>query len=87
MRDKKYTITDYDENEYECTPTDMANFFIQTRGFPSILNLGEEIAGEGQSGGRYVTEMAKQLEETIVDDIGIDEYRHLMDVLTGKVSA
>ena len=86
MRDKKYTITDDEGNEYECTPEDMASFFRQARGFPSILYLGE-IAGEGQSGGRFVTEMAKQLERAIVDDIGVEEYHHLMDVILEKVSA
>jgi hypothetical protein len=74
------------ESEYECTPEDMASFFRQTRGFPSILFLGE-IAGEGQAGGRYVSEMARQLERAIVDDIGAEAYRHLMDVILEKVTA
>ena len=84
MDNKKYTITDDEENEYECTPKDMANFFIQARGFPSFLYLGSEIAGEGQMGGRFVTDMAKQLEQTIVDDIGIEEYSSLMDKILGE---
>tara|TARA_R110000824_G_scaffold95946_2_gene230253 strand:+ start:185 stop:445 length:261 start_codon:yes stop_codon:yes gene_type:complete len=86
MRDKKYTITDDEGNEYECTPEDMASFFRQARGFPSILFLGK-MAGEGQSGGRFVADMAHKLEQAIADDIGVEEYRKLMDVILEKVRA
>tara|TARA_R100000808_G_scaffold10990_1_gene28712 strand:+ start:8686 stop:8946 length:261 start_codon:yes stop_codon:yes gene_type:complete len=82
IQDKKYTITDDDGAEFELTPRDMADFHRQRRGFPSILFLGE-IAGEGQAGGRYVSEMAKQLERVIIDDIGEEPYFRLMDVLLG----
>ena len=86
MTDKEYTVTYYVE-EGECdvklTINDMASFFVQTRGFPSILYLGP-LMGEGQSGGRFITECAKQLEGLIVEDLGIDEYRKQMDKILGK---
>tara|TARA_R110002020_G_scaffold2899_5_gene13436 strand:+ start:1620 stop:1895 length:276 start_codon:yes stop_codon:yes gene_type:complete len=88
---KEYEIeTDWDEYgeciEYNLlTIQDMASFIEQTRGFPSILFLGP-LAGEGQSGGRFISDCAKELERQIVDDLGKDEYFRQMDILLGKVS-
>ena len=82
---KKYTVTYDDEGpvEVELTINHMAEFFIQTRGFPQILRLGP-LAGGGQSGGRFITDCAKQLEALIIEDLGIDEYRNQMDKILGK---
>ena len=86
MTDKEYTVT-YDDEEgpvdVKLTINDMADFFVQRRGFPSILTLGP-LMGEGQSGGRFISNCAKQLEGLIVDDLGIDEYRNQMDIILGK---
>jgi hypothetical protein len=57
---------------------DLAKFHIQRRGFPSILNLGP-LSGEGQSGGRYVTEAAHKAENAFVDKLGINKYQTVMD--------
>ena len=43
MTDKEYTVTYYDEEgpvEIKLTINHMADFFVQARGFPSILTLG-----------------------------------------------
>ena len=56
---------------------DLASFFIQTRGFPTILKLGN-VYGEGQSGGREVTEMAHKVENEFVEKYGIENYREKM---------
>jgi len=83
---KHYTITYGDMvdgyDQVELTIDDLASFFKQIRGFPSILYLGS-LAGEGQSGGRFVTDVAKQLEEHIIDDLGVEEYTQQMDILMG----
>jgi len=81
---KEYEIETGDEYSL-LTIQDMANFFFQARGFPTILYLGS-LAGEGQSGGRFITDCAKELERQIVDDLGMDEYCRQMDILLGKVS-
>jgi hypothetical protein len=87
MTDKEYTVTYYDEEygqvDVKLTINHMADFFVQSRGFPSILCLGS-LMGEGQSGGRFITNCAKQLEGLIVEDLGMDEYRNQMDELLGK---
>jgi len=86
MTDKEYTVTYYDGEgpvDVKLSIYDMASFFVQKRGFPTILTLGP-LMGEGQSGGRFITECAKQLEGLIVEDLGIDEYRKQMDKILGK---
>lgn len=86
MTDKEYIVTYYDGEgpiEVKLTINDMASFFVQRRGFPSILYLGS-LMGEGQSGGRLITDCAKELEGLIIEDLGIDEYRKQMDELLGK---
>lgn len=86
---REYEIeTDWNEygdciRETSLTIEHMASFFKQSRGFPSILFLGP-LAGEGQSGGRFIAECAKELERAIVDDLGKDEYIRQMDILLGK---
>jgi len=74
----------YEVDDTELTIENMASFFRQTRGFPSILFLGP-LVGEGQSGGRYITECAKDLERQITADLGEAEYFRQMDILLGKV--
>ena len=72
---KKYTLGD------------MKDWFIQIRGFPSILYFGKgknQIAGEGQSGGRYVTENVHEVENAFVEKLGEEEYKRKMDKLMGK---
>ena len=75
---KKYEIELENGIFEEFTIEDLASLFRQMRGFPSILYLGA-ISGEGQSGGRIVTEIAKELERLIIEDIGVEEYTKLMD--------
>jgi hypothetical protein len=56
---------------------DLANFFIQARGFPTILKLGN-VYGEGQFGGREVTELAHEVENKFVEKYGMENYRERM---------
>ena len=71
-------------DEYiELTIKDLRDFFISSRGFPSILNIGV-LSGEGQSGGRFITDIARTLEAEIVKDIGLEEYKRQMDKLMGR---
>ena len=72
---KKYTLND------------MRDWFILTRGFPSILYFGKgknQISGEGQSGGRYVTENVHEVENAFVEKLGEEEYKNKMDKLMKK---
>jgi hypothetical protein len=89
-KNKKYKIgIDYNEDldEYSefvtLTIEDLSDFFYQVRGFPTILRLGD-LMGEGQSGGRFVTEVAQKLEAEIIKDIGFEEYKKQMDKLMGN---
>jgi hypothetical protein len=69
------------------TLKDMRDWFFQIRGFPSILFFGtgkNRIAGEGQSGGRFVTEVVHRAENAFVEKLGVDEYTKRMDKLMGK---
>ena len=69
---KKYTLKD------------MRDWFVQTRGFPSILVLGKgknQISGEGQTGGRIVTNVAHRVENKFVAKLGKEEYIRRMDKL------
>ena len=69
------------ENYYDLE--DMAKWYIQIRGFPTILFFGKgenQVIGEGQSGGRFVSEIAKQAEDLFIEKLGIDEYQKIMDL-------
>jgi len=82
---KKEDFVIVDGKKY--TLGDMKNWFIQIRGFPSILYFGKgksQIAGEGQSGGRYVTENVHKVENAFVEKLGEDEYKRKMDKLMEK---
>jgi len=68
------------------TMKDMKDWYVQIRGFPSILVFGKgknEIMGEGQSGGRAVSQIAKEAESRFVEKYGIDGYTAKMDKLMG----
>jgi|SRR3990172_1879187 len=85
MTDKEKTYAVVDGKRY--TLDDMRDWFYQTRGFPSILFFGKgknKIAGEGQSGGRFVTERVHQAENEFVAKLGVDEYKKKMDRLMKK---
>ena len=77
IKKSKDTVT-VDGKEF--TMKDLKDFFIQTRGFPTILRLGD-VYGEGQSGGRYVTEMAHKVENAFVEKYGEEEYKKKMGKL------
>lgn len=69
------------------TMKDMKDWYVQIRGFPSVLVFGKgknEIMGEGQSGGRAVSGIAKEAESRFVEKYGIDGYTEKMDKLMGK---
>lgn len=86
MSYKKYEIEYYDEDIAQIKKLsilDLSKFFKQCRGFPSILCIGG-ICGEGQSGGSFVSGIAKNLESKIIEDVGIDEYKEKMDKLMKK---
>ena len=61
---------------------DMRDWFVQIRGFPTILRIGKQL-GEGQRGGRLISELAHRVEDAFVEKFGADEYqrklRKLMD--------
>jgi len=89
MAYKKYEILynwDEDLGDFRCETflsiKDLRDYFLQIRGFPTIVTLGE-LSGEGQSGGRFIHEIAKQLESEIIQDIGEDEYIKTMRKLMG----
>jgi hypothetical protein len=66
---------------------DLVNFFYSSRGFPSILAIGSgkyRVMGEGQSGGRFITDVARALEMKIVQDIGRDKYLSMMHASMGR---
>lgn len=69
-------------SEYkEYTIDDMANWYVETRGFPEILTFGtgkNEISGEGQ-GGRIVSAVAKKVENEFVKKLGKNHYIYLLD--------
>lgn len=66
------------------TMKDLGEFHIQRRGFPSILRIGK-VMGEGQSGGRYVTEVAHAVENQFVQKLGTSEYQKKMDKVIKKI--
>lgn len=66
------------------TLDDMQRWFVQIRGFPSILYFGHgknQVAGEGQSGGRYVSEIVHEAENKFVSKLGEEEYKRKIDAL------
>jgi hypothetical protein len=66
------------------TLKDMRDWFIQIRGFPSILVFGTgdaQIMGEGQSGGRQVTDFVHKVENAFIDKYGASKYNEGMDKL------
>jgi hypothetical protein len=69
---------------------DMQKWYVQIRGFPSILVFGHGkngIMGEGQSGGRYVSSIAKRCETYFVSKMGLDAYQKAIDDLMIKAGA
>jgi len=71
------------------TLEDMRDWFIQIRGFPSILVFGKgknQIAGEGQYGGRTVSDVVHKVENTFIEKLGIPEYQRKLDLLMAKPS-
>jgi len=71
-------VEDYSGKTHAITLHDLAHFFVQIRGFPSILKLGN-VYGEGQAGGREVTDMAHQVENKFVEKFGKEKYQKKMD--------
>lgn len=66
---------------------DMQRWYVQIRGFPSILYFGHgknAISGEGQSGGRFVSNVAKRAENFFVSKMGLDAYQSAIDDLMVK---
>lgn len=59
---------------------DLARFFVTSRGFPTILKIGS-LMGEGQSGGRYISDIAKELEAHIINLYGKTKYVEVMDAI------
>lgn len=76
-------VEDNEGNEHAITLHDLAYFMVQIRGFPSILKLGN-VYGEGQSGGREVTEMAHRTENAFVEKYG-DKYQEKMEKAVKEV--
>jgi len=66
------------------TLKDLGEFHIQRRGFPSILRIGK-VMGEGQSGGRYVSDVAHAVENQFVAKLGQSEYQKKMDKVIAKI--
>jgi len=65
------------------TMTDLANFFkLTSSGFHTILRIGD-VWGEGQSGGRYVSDVAHAVENKFVKKYGVAEYRKKMRKIMG----
>jgi hypothetical protein len=63
---------------------DLGEFHIQRRGFPSVLRIGKEMR-EGQSGGRYISEIAHEVENKFVDKLGEEKYQKEMDKIIAKI--
>jgi len=78
-------IEDDEGQTHAITIHDLAYFFIQARGFPSILKLGN-VYGEGQSGGREVTEMAQRTENAFVEKYG-EDYQEKMKKAVNEVES
>lgn len=64
---------------------DMADFYVQTRGFPSILKIGKHM-GEGQSGGRAISQIAHQVENKLVAQAKSQtDFQSSMDKVVKKI--
>lgn len=66
------------------TMKDLGEFHIQRRGFPSILRIGK-VRGEGQSGGRFVTKVAHEVENKFVAELGQETYQKDMEKIIAKI--
>jgi len=66
------------------TMKDLGEFHIQRRGFPSILKIGK-VMGEGQVGGRAVSEIAHKVENQFVAKLGQEKYQKEMDKVIAKI--
>ena len=74
-------------NNKTYTLKDMQKWFVQIRGFPSILYFGSgknQVSGEGQSGGRMVSDIAKEAERKFIEILGIPKYQEGIDKLMKK---
>ena len=73
-------VEDGYEDEYKVSLLDMARFHWtltvnrKEGKFPQFQYLGK-LSGEGQSGGRWIHDLAQSAENMIVDKIGIDAYQ------------
>jgi hypothetical protein len=75
VRGKKYTLDD------------MQKWFVQIRGFPSILVFGHgrnQVTGEGQAGGRAVYEIVHEAESEFVSKMGGRKYQEEIDAIMRK---
>ena len=79
-----YQEWDYDK-EFPTTLiydlSDMAKWYIQIRGFRTILIFGKgenQVIGEGQGGGSWVSSIAREAENKFIEELGIDEYQKIM---------
>lgn len=77
-------VQDNSGKEHAITIHDLAHFMVQIRGFPSILKLGN-VYGEGQSGGREVSEMAHRVENKFVEKYGQEKYQEKMEKAVKEV--
>jgi enolase len=69
------------------TLDDMQQWFVQIRGFPSILCIGKgknRVCGEGQFGGRQVTELVHEIENKFTAKIGQAKYQEEIDKIMRK---
>ena len=77
-------IEDSNGDEYKLSLLDMARFhWTLTKAskegtFSQFQYLGK-LSGEGQSGGRWIHDLAHALEDTIVDKIGKNAYQKFVD--------
>ena len=76
-------------NNKKYTLKDMQKWFVQITGFPSVLHFGtgrNQVSGEGQFGGRRVSDTAKQAENLFVEKMGVVNYQRGIDNLMKKDS-
>ena len=77
-------VEDGYEDEYKVSLLDMARFHWtltvnrKEGKFPQFQYLGK-LSGEGQSGGRWIHDLAHNAEDMIVDKIGVDAYQKYVD--------
>ena len=85
----KVVVEDNYGDEYNLSLLDMARFHWtltvnrKEGKFPQFQYLGK-LSGEGQSGGRWIHDLAHALEAQIVDEIGSDEYQKYVDKYIAK---